>query len=88
MSISEHSNGLASAIEFKRNRKKQDKRLNNHHFLLHIPHKTKHDSGEPPLYSIKMVQYQLPMGILDASHSGGGVKKALGNAESTLAGIR
>ena len=40
-----------------------------------------------------MVQYQLPMGIWDAAHSrgggrGGGVKKSLGDSESTLAGIR
>ena len=32
VSISEHSNGLASTIDFKCNRKKQDKRLSNHHF--------------------------------------------------------
>ena len=37
MSISEHSNGVASIIEFKCNRGKQDKRLNNHHFPLHLP---------------------------------------------------
>ena len=37
MSISEHSNGLASTIEFKCNKKKQDKRLSTHHFPLHLP---------------------------------------------------
>ena len=47
MSISEHSNGLASTIDFKCNRKKQDKRLSNHHFQLHIPQQTKHHSSEP-----------------------------------------
>ena len=37
-----------------------------------------------------MVQYKLPMGIQDASHRRGGeiFNEALGNAESTLAGIR
>ena len=47
MSISEHSNGLASTIEFKCNKKKQDKRLSNHHFPLHIPQQTKHHSCDP-----------------------------------------
>ena len=46
MSISEHRNGLASTIEFKCNKKKQDKRLNNHHFTLHIPQQTKYHSTE------------------------------------------
>ena len=45
MSISEHSNGLASTIEFKCNRKRQDKRLNNHHFTLRITQQNKHHSG-------------------------------------------
>ena len=47
MYISEHSNGLASTIEFNCNKKKQDKRLNNHHFPLHLPQQTKHHSIEP-----------------------------------------
>ena len=42
MSISEHSNGLASTIECKCDKKKQDKYLSNHHFPLHLPQKTKH----------------------------------------------
>ena len=42
MSISEHSNGLASTIEFKCNKKKQEKRLSNHH----LPQQTKHHSGD------------------------------------------
>ena len=46
MSISEHSNGLASTIECRWDKKKQDKRLNNHHFPLHLPQQTKHHSGE------------------------------------------
>ena len=47
MSISEHSDGLASTIDFKCNKKKQDKRLSNHHFPLRLPQQTKHHSGEP-----------------------------------------
>ena len=47
MSISEHSNGLASTIEFRCNRKKQDKRLINHHFSLHPPQQTIHPYGDP-----------------------------------------
>ena len=46
MSISEHSNGLASDIECRCDKKKQDKRQSNHHFPLHLPQKTKHHSGE------------------------------------------
>ena len=46
MSISKHSNGLDSTIDFKCNRKKQDKRLSNHHSTLHPPEKTKHHSSE------------------------------------------
>ena len=45
MSIYEHSNGLASKIEFKCN--KEYKRLSNHHFPLHLPQQTKHHSCEP-----------------------------------------
>ena len=47
MSISKHSNGLASTIEFKCNKKKKDKRLSNHNFILHLPQQTKHHSCEP-----------------------------------------
>ena len=47
MSISEHSNGLAYTIGFKCNKQKQDKRLSNHHFPLHLPQQTKHHSCEP-----------------------------------------
>ena len=47
MFIPKHSNGLASTIEFKCNKKKQDKRLSNHHFPLHLPQQTKHHSCEP-----------------------------------------
>ena len=46
MSISEHISGLASTIEFKCDKNKQDKPLSNHHFPLHLPQKTKHHSGE------------------------------------------
>ena len=47
MSISEHSNGLASAIECRCDKKKQDKRPSNHHFPLYLPQQTKHHSCEP-----------------------------------------
>ena len=47
MSICEHSNGLASTIDFKCNRKKQDKRLSIYHFPLHLPQQTKYHSGNP-----------------------------------------
>ena len=53
ISISEHSNGLASTIEFKCNKKKQDKRLNNHHFSLHLPQKTRHHSSDPRYAALK-----------------------------------
>ena len=85
MSISEHRNGLASTIEFTCNRKKQDKRLNNHHFPLHLPQQTKHDSGDPAM--------QHPNGTVSTSYwpsgcspqeGGKRINKALGNAESTL----
>ena len=53
MSISEHSNGLASTIDFKCNRKKQDKSLSNHIFPLHLPQQTKHHSGETRYGALK-----------------------------------
>ena len=46
MSISDHSNGLSSSIEFRCYKVKQDKRLSNHHFPLHIPQQIKHHSGD------------------------------------------
>ena len=46
MSIYKHSNGLASTIECRCDKKKQDKRLNSHHFPLHLPQQTKHHSGD------------------------------------------
>ena len=59
MSISDHINGLASTIEFRCNREKQDKCLRENHFTLYLPHKTKHHSGDPHYaaskwYSIKL----------------------------------
>ena len=47
MYISEHSNGLAYTIGFKCNKQKQDKRLSNHHFPLHLPQQTKYKFCEP-----------------------------------------
>ena len=46
MSISEHSNGIASTIECECDKKKQDKRISNHNFPLHLPQQTKHHSTE------------------------------------------
>ena len=46
MWISKHSNGLASTIVCTCDKEKQDKRLNNHHFPLHLPQQTKHHSTE------------------------------------------
>ena len=46
MSISEHSNGLASTIKCRCDKKKQDKHQSNHHFPLNLPQQTKHHSGE------------------------------------------
>ena len=46
MSISEHSNSLASTIECKCDKKKQDKCLSIHNFPLRLPQQTKHHSGE------------------------------------------
>ena len=65
MSISENSNGLASTIDFKCNRKKQDQRLSNHHFSLHIPEKTKHNSSDPRYAALKWysIKFQWVSGI-------------------------
>ena len=47
VSISEHNNGLDSTIEFNCNKKKQYKRLSNHHFPLRLLQQTKHHSCAP-----------------------------------------
>ena len=52
-SISNHIKGLASTLDFKCNKKKQDKRLSNHHFPLHLPQKTKHHSSESHYDALK-----------------------------------
>ena len=59
MSISDHRNGLAPTIEFKCKREKQDKRLNNHHFPLHLPQKTRHNSGNPRYVASKWYSINL-----------------------------
>ena len=65
MSISQYSNGLASTIDFKCNRKKQDKLLSNHHFLIHFPEKTKHHSSETRYTAIKWysINFQWVFGV-------------------------
>ena len=65
MSIYEHINGLASTIDLKCNRRKQDKRLRNHHFPLHLPQQTKHNSGDPRYAELKWysINFQLVFGM-------------------------
>ena len=65
MSIPEGSNGLAFTIEFKRNRKKQDKRLSNRHFPLHLPHQTNYHSGETRYAALKWysIKFQWVFGL-------------------------
>ena len=80
MSISEHSNGIASTIDFKCNRKKQDKRLSNHHFPLHIPQQNKHRSCEPR-YAVLIwysINFQWVFGMQLIGGGGGGSTKLLG----------
>ena len=48
ISISEHNNDLDSTIEFNCNKKKQYKRLSNHHFPLRLPQQTKNHYCETP----------------------------------------
>ena len=59
MSISEHSNNLASAIDFNCNRKKQDKCLSNHHFPLHLPQQTTYHSSETRYDALKWYSINL-----------------------------
>ena len=79
MSIYEHSNGLVSTIEFKCNRKKQDKRLNNHRFPLHLSQQTKHHYGDPQYSASKWysINFQLVSGM-QLIGEGGGSTKLLG----------
>ena len=79
MSISDHRNGLASTIEFMCNRKKQDKRLNNHNFPLHLPQKTKHHSVDPRYEADKWysINFQSVFGM-QLIGQGGGSTKLLG----------
>ena len=65
MSISNHSNGLVSTIEFRYKGGKQDKRLNNHHFHLNIPQQTKHNYGDPLYAASKWysIKFHLVLGM-------------------------
>ena len=87
MSISEHSNSLASTTYLKCNRKIQVKCPSNHHFPLRLPQQTKHHSGETHYVALKWysINFQWVFGV--QLIVGGGVNKYLRNAESTLAGI-
>ena len=89
MSISKHSNDLASTNEFKCNNKKQDNRLSNHHFPLHLPEKTKHHSSETRYAVLKWYSINFQGGLRDATNRRWveRINKCLGEGESTLAGI-
>ena len=89
MSISEHSNGLDSTIEFKCNNKKQYKRLSNYHFPHRIPQQTKIHSSEPPYVALIWYSnnFQWVFGMQLIGVGEGGINKPLRGIESTLAGI-
>ena len=89
MSIYEHSNGLASTIDFRCNKKKQDKCLTNHHFPLHLPRQTKHNSCEHHYTALiwSSINFQWVFGMELIRGGGEWINKALGGVESTLAGI-
>ena len=89
MSISEHSNGLDSTIEFKCNKKKQYKRLSNHHFPPNLPQKTKNHSCEPRYAALiwYSINFQWVFGMQLIGGEGIESKKSLGGVEYTLAGI-
>ena len=90
MSISKHINGLASTIEFKCNREKRDKCLNNHHFPLRLPQKTKHHSGDTRYAALKWYSINLKwVFVMQLIERGGEtINKALGNSQSTSAEIQ
>ena len=75
MSISKDRNDLASTIGFKCNRKKQDKRLSNHHFPLHLPDKTKHHSSELRYTALKWYSINLQW-VFRMQIIGGGGKES------------
>ena len=87
MSISKNSNCLDCTIEFRSNRKKQDKRLSNHHFSLRLPHQIYHNSGDScfsasKCYSIKF-EWVFGMNLIE----GRGVKNVLGILNQLLQGF-
>ena len=61
MSIFEQINGLSPTIELKCNKKKQDKRLSNHHFPLHLPQQTKYNFGETRYRALKWHSIKLQL---------------------------
>ena len=65
MYIYGHINGLASTIEFKRNRKKQYRHPRNYNFPLYLPQKTKHNSIETFHAASKwyVINFQWVLGI-------------------------
>ena len=89
MYISEHSNSLDSTIDFKCNNKKQYKRLSKHHFPLRLPQQTKTHSCEPRYLALiwYSMNLQCVFGMQLLGDGEGGVNKAIGDVEFTLAGI-
>ena len=65
MYISENINGLDSTPGFRYNRKKQDKRLSNHHSPLCIPQQKKHHYGDPRYATSKWysINFQWVFGV-------------------------
>ena len=80
MSISNHINDLAPTIDFKFNRKKQDKSLNNHHLTLHISGKTKHNSSDSRYAALKWycINFQWVFGMQLIGSGGRESTKLLG----------
>ena len=89
MSISEHSNGLASTIECKCDKKKQDKCLSNHHFPLHHTQKTKHHCSDPRYAALKCYSINFQWVFRMQLIGGGGerINKTLEDVEFTLEGV-
>ena len=75
MSVSDHSKGLASTVDFKCNRKKQDKRISNHHFPLHLPVKTKPYFSDPRYAALKWYSINLQW-VFRMQIIGGGGKES------------
>ena len=73
-------NGLSSTIDFKCNRKKQEKHLTNHNFPLHLPEKTKHHYSDPRYAALKLysINFQWVFGMQLVGGGGRESTKLLG----------